>query len=163
MFIIMSCAKEYELSDRGLDVELLPGYVAFNPDGANINLPDVETNENEEEIELNIEIPTGNLSNITVVYNLSGSAIFGTDYRIEGATANGGQLTIEHRQSTDPGDAEADNADLVIEILQDNVEDGEKIITITLVSASNTEGAIPIGRGGTDLLKIANVIIADVD
>jgi hypothetical protein len=161
--LFINCTEEYDLTNRGLNVEELPGYVAFNADGANINLPDVETDENGEDVELNIEIPTGNLSNITVVYNLSGTAVFDTDYTIKGASSSGGQITIEHRQSTDPEDAEADNADLVIELLQDNITDGEKIITVTLISASNEEGEISIGRGGTSLLTTANVIISDVD
>ena len=45
----------------------------------------------------------------------------------------------------------------------DGVADGEKTITLTLSDASNSEGTVAVGRGGTDLLKTANVVIADVD
>ena len=163
LFTIVSCTEEFDLEDRELKVELLPGYVAFNPDGANINFPDEETDEEGGEVELNIEIPTGNLLDITVTYSLSGSAVFGTDFNIEGASASGGQITIEHKQSTDPDDAEPDNVDIVVEILTDDVADGDKTLTITLESASTSEGNIAVGRGGTNLLRSANIIISDVD
>ncbi|MCB0584793.1 MAG: hypothetical protein KDD06_05625, partial [Phaeodactylibacter sp.] len=55
------------------------------------------------------------------------------------------------------------NADLEIELLTDDVQDGTKTLTITLVSASNDEGALAVGRGGTDYLKTATIVIEDVD
>lgn len=161
--ILTSCDDKYSLADRELEVESLPGYVAFNPNGASVVFPDENVDENEGTVELNIEIPTGNLSDITVNYSLSGTAIFGTDFTITGADSTGGQITILHKQSIDPDDSEADNADIVVNILTDNVVDGGKTLTITLDSASNSEGDLAVGRGGTMLLRTATVNIEDVD
>jgi hypothetical protein len=164
LIILVGCNQEYILEDRELSVEQLPGYVAFNADGANINLSNEVTDEEGGEVIFNIEIPTGNLSNITVNYSFSGTANFGTDFSVDGATTNGGQITIEHKQSRDPEDAEADNVDLVINILTDGFADGDKKLIITLQNAVNDEGIeIPVGRGGTLLLREAILEISDVD
>ena len=56
-----------------------------------------------------------------------------------------------------------DQVTLDIEILTDGVVDGTKTLTLTLTSASNAEGNLAVGRGGTDFLKSANLEITDVD
>jgi len=161
--ILSSCSDEFSISDIA-SVEELPAYVAFNPDGTAVTIAPFEVDENDGLLEdINVEIPTGNLSDVTVTYSLSGTAVFGTDYTIDGATASGGTLIIEHKQTTDPEDEVADNEDIPVRVLTDGVADGEKTIIITLVSASNAEGDLAIGRGGTDLLRTATVVISDVD
>ncbi|MEM6801897.1 MAG: hypothetical protein AAF696_10875 [Bacteroidota bacterium] len=160
-FAVMTtaCDPDYEVSDY-FDLEELPGYVAFDADGNNARIDDVETDENGGTTELIIENPTGTLSDITVNYALSGTAMFGTDYTIEGASAAGGSLTIVPNSGAVN---ETARVTLTITLLTDDVADGEKTITVSLSDASNAEGTIAVGRGGTDFLKVANVIIADVD
>ena len=51
----------------------------------------------------------------------------------------------------------------VLQIMRAAVVDGDKTLTITLTSASNATGDIPVGRGGTDLLTTRSVNIADID
>ena len=156
---LSSCDPDYSV-DQYFDLEELPGYVAFDADGNNAVRDDVETAEDGGTASLVIENPTGTLTDISVSYSLSGSAVYGTDYTIDGATSSGGSLTI-------PADGGAVNqtirASLVINLLTDSVADGEKIVTVTLTEASNAEGSLAVGRGGTEFLKSANVIIADID
>ena len=156
---VFSCDPDYSVEEY-FDLEELPGYVAFDADGNNAFRDDVETTEDGGSASLVIENPTGTLSDITVNYGLSGSAVYGTDYTIDGASASGGSLTIK----ADGGAVnETIRASLVINLMTDSIADGEKIITVTLNDASNAEGSLAVGRGGTELLKSANVIIADID
>ncbi len=163
LFITVSCTENYDLDDRELSIEYLSGYVAFNPPGTSVKLDDVTTKEGGDDVTFNIEVPTGNLSDVFVKYSFSGDAIFGTDFKIDGASSAGGEITIKHKQTTDPKDSVADNIDLVIEILKDGTKDGNKNLTITLDSASNSEGDLAIGRGGTSLLRNAKIVIQDID
>ena len=155
-----SCGNEFDLEDDGVNPQLLPGYVAFNADGNNATIDPEDVGEDGGEVTFNIENPTGTLSDITVTYEFQGSAVFGTDFTIEGASASGGTLVIEH----DPQDFQfRDNQDLVVSILTDNTIDGDKTLEIVLVSASNAEGELAVGRGGTEFLKRAIINISDID
>ncbi|MDH5365728.1 MAG: hypothetical protein OEW67_01985 [Cyclobacteriaceae bacterium] len=157
--IIMSC-DEFDIADQGIVLEELPSYVAFNANGTEAYLDTVFTDENGGSATFNVEAPTGTLSDITVNYEFSGTAIFGTDFNVAGASAAGGSLVITH----DPADfLDFDNKDLDISLLTDAIVDGEKTLNINLISASNAEGQIAVGRGGTDYLKSAVLVIADVD
>ena len=161
---IIGCTEEYDLTDRELAVEALPGYVAFSANGASTALANVETDENGDDVELNVEVPSGTLSDVAVTYSFGGNAVFGIDFMVSGASASGGQITIIHRQSTDPDDAFADNEDIIIQLLTDDITDGEKTLQVTLESATNSEGPLAIGRGGiSTILTSTSVIIADVD
>lgn len=156
---LYSCSTEFN-TEENFDLELLPGYVAFNAAGNSVNLADVEVAEDGGVATVNIECPTGTLSDITVNYEFGGDAVFGTDFTVSGATATGGSIILNQ----DPTDVVfRSNVDLDIELLMDGVADGTKTLTITLTSASNAEGAVAVGRGGTDFLKTATVVIADID
>lgn len=156
---IVSCGNEYDTTEY-FDLEELPGYVAFDTDGNNISLSDFAVTEDGGSVAVTVENPTGTMSDITVNYTLSGSAVYGVDYEISGASASGGSVVI----SSDRGNFnETYRADINITLLTDDVVDGEKTITLTLASASNSDGDLAVGRGGTDLLKTANVVIADID
>lgn len=165
IMILTGCSEEYALNDneQGLDVIELPGYVAFNAPGATISIDDITTDENGDDVELNVEVQGGSLSDITVNYATSGTAVFGVDYDITGGSGTGGSFVIPHRQSPAPEDGDfVDNEDLVVDLLTDGVIDGTKTLVITLVSASNADGEeFAVGRGGTDLLKTANITIND--
>ena len=173
VIFIAGCNEDIEFAD--LNVEILAGkYVAFSVDGANNTISDVEVDEegNDEDgdpvtnsdgfIALNVEVPTGSTSNVTINYSLGGTAVFGTDYTISGATSAGGSIVIVPDPGDDPADL-IDNADIEVTLLTDGIGDGEKIIEITLTSATNSEGEISVGRAGKDILKTHNVIISDVD
>ena len=155
-----SCGNDFDLVEDGLNPQQLPGYVAFNASGNNATIDPEDVGEDAGEVTFNIENPTGTLSDITVTYAFEGSAVYGTDFTIEGASASGGTLVIEH----DPEDFQfRDNQDLVVTILTDNDIDGDKTLEIVLVSATNADGTLAVGRGGTDFLKRAVINISDID
>ena len=157
--LVFSCGNDYDLTDY-FDLEELPGYVAFNAPGNSATLDDVMSTEDGGTVTFNIECPTGTLTDITVEYTFSGDAVWGTDFNVAGASASGGSITITAR----PGDAtNRSNVDIDVAILTDGVQDGAKTLSITLISASNADGSLAIGRGGTDLLTTATVVIADID
>lgn len=163
VMILTGCAEDYVLEDRDLSVIELPPYVAFSAPGANATINSIETSEAGGTFELNVEVPGGTISDVTVNYIFGGNAEFGVDFTIVGATSAGGSLFIEHIQSTNPNDAFADNADIVVQLLTDDVTDGVKTLDVILDSASNADGALAVGRGGTDFLKTSTIIIADID
>jgi len=154
-----ACDPDYAVEDY-FDLEELPGYVAFDADGNNATLDDFEATENDGSVEIDVENPTGTLTDITVNYALSGTALFGTDYSIEGASAAGGSLVIKPNSGAVN---ETNRTTLIVTILTDSIADGDKDITITLSDASNSAGPVAVGRGGTDYLKTAKVLISDVD
>ncbi|MCR9289597.1 hypothetical protein OAF63_04700 [Saprospiraceae bacterium] len=157
--LFASCAEEYNLDDN-FTVQELPGYVAFNAPGLSATVDDLAVTEDDGTASLRIECPTGTLSDITVGYEISGNAVEGVDYNISGASGNSGSIVI----AANPEDVvNFSYADLTIDILTDDEVDGEKTLTITLVSATNDEGTLAVGRGGTDFLKSTSVIIADVN
>lgn len=163
----LSACTEYDFfEDQGYTVAELPGYVAFNGAGTSVNYTVDPIDECAAAgVELEVEAPTGTLSDITVNYTLGGTAEFGTDYTIDGATASGGSFVIEHRQSADPNDFQnLDNGTFTIVPLVDGVSEGDETVEVTLVSATNADGeTFDVGRGGTDYLKTVSVSLVDVD
>ena len=155
-----ACSDDYQLSDQGVELELLPKYVAFAVNGAGKTIAPINLNENSGTTgtRVNIEVPSGTLSDITVNYSLSGTAVFGIDYTINGATVSGGSVVIQ-KKTTPNLDGLPDNVSVPIIILKDNTKDGAKTIIVTLTSATSPEGSIVVGRGGQDLLKTAIVNI----
>ena len=155
LLIMAACGNDYEVNEN-FDLEELPGYVAFDAPGNDVNLDDVTTTEDGDDVSITIECPTGTLSDITVTYDLGGTAILGTDYDI----ASPGSIVIPRN----PNDfEERDMADLVFDLLEDNAVDGTKTIVITLTGASNAEGSLAVGRGGLDILKTTTITIGDID
>ncbi len=159
LVLVSSCGNDFVVGDY-YDLEELPGYVAFDGAGTSVILDDEMTTEDGGTVSFKIECPTGTLSDITVNYSFGGDAVFGTDFTVAGATASGGSAVIEHDVNDN---LNRDNVDLDIELLTDGVQDGLKTLTITLTSASNAEGELAVGRGGTDILTTATVIIEDID
>lgn len=159
--LLIGCDEYNYLEDQGFEVEELPGYVAFNAPGASAFLDDEEVAEDDGSVSLSVEVPTGSLSDVTVNYEFSGSAVFGTDFTVEGASAAGGSVVIVLDKANFTS---FQNADIDITLLTDDVVDGQKTLTLTLTSAQNASGdTFAVGRGGTDLLRTANVIISDID
>ena len=162
IFSLAAC-EDFDLEDQGIVLEDLPGYVAFNGDGSSINLDTLDVNEDAglDDDAFNIENPTGTLSDITVSFEFSGTAVFGTDFTVPNSTAAGGTIILDN----DVSDVNFfNNVDFPITFLTDNAQDGEKILTITLTSAVNMDGdTFEVGRGGTETLRSATVRISDVD
>lgn len=182
---VVAC-DDFSLENQGIELELLPGYVAYNAPGASINLDTIRTSEGAANFrpetartdrELFVECPTGTLSDITVSFSITGSAVLGVDYNITGLelsnlTATGGQLKIVHDTQGGGLNNGADGngvngfdfAQFNVEPLTDGVTDGQKTLVITLDSAVGVDGtAFETGRGGTDFLKTLMFIISDVD
>jgi hypothetical protein len=152
-----SCGNEYD-TEEYFDLEELPGYVAFDADGNNatIDEQDVEEGTSTEAI---VESPTEVQSDITVNYTLSGTAVYGTDYTVEGATAAGGEIVI----SSDRGDFTVTYRSSIKVTMLDNdfVNFDPRSIIITLNNASNAEGDVAVGRGGKEFLKEYVINITD--
>lgn len=164
VMILTGCSDDFALNDndQDLNVQLLGGkYVAFSADGANTTIAPESAKEGES-VELNVEIPTGTTSDVTVNFTFGGTAVYGTDFTVPGGTSAGGSVVIV----PDDGGGTAniiDNADIEVTLLTDDTQDGNKTLVVTLASASNADGEVLVGRGGTDLLKSQTVNISDVD
>ncbi len=165
VIFLTGCSEDFELNDndQGLNVELLEGeYVAFDASGANTTVPAIDAKEGDTGVALNVEIPTGTETDVTINFEFGGTAIFGTDFTCAGCTSAGGSVVIVPDPGDDPAD-EIDNTDILIDLLTDQNQDGNKTLTVTLVSASNGQGSVNVGRGGTDLLRTQTVNISDID
>ena len=160
IFFLASCGNEFVTEDN-YDLTSLGGYVAFDAPGNTITNEDIVTDEDTGGTQsLTVECPTGTLSDITIDFEFSGDAVFGTDFTVEGASASGGSIVL----SPNANDVlNRDNVDIDVVILSDEEVDGNKTLTVTLVSASNADGEILVGRGGTDLLTSRTIIIGDND
>ena len=72
-----------------------------NADGNDVNVADREIAEDGGTVSVIVENPTGTESDITVNYTISGDAVWGVDYTIEGADESGGSMTIFAADYTD--------------------------------------------------------------
>jgi len=156
LLILSACGNDFDVNEN-FDLEELPNYVAFG-DGTTNNavLETVVVDENAGTASFIIEAPAGTLSDVDITYDISGSAVAGTDYTID----NAGSITL----AVDANDfQDRDQVSLDITILTDGLVDGTKTLTLTLTSAKNDEGSLAVGRGGTDFLKSVNLEITDVD
>jgi len=159
--VLFAGCDESDIANQGLALQDLPGYVAFDAPGDDAVLDDFATSEDGGSVDLTIENPSGTLVDINVDYLFGGSAEFGVDFNVSGATASGGSIVLK----SNPGDVNNfDRVTLTIELLTDGATDGDKTLTVTLDGAQGVDGtAFAVGRGGTDLLKTATVNIADID
>lgn len=159
-----ACETDYDAADQGITLEELPKYVAFSVSGVVTTIDDIDVSEadGDTDDEINVEIPGGTTSDVTVNFAFSGTAVYGTDFTVDGGTSAGGSVTIKY-DNTPNIDGLPFNADLVVNLLKDDLQDGNKTLIITLTSASNADGEIAVGRAGTDLLKTVTINISDVD
>lgn len=97
-------------------------------------------------------------TDVTVTYSLGGTATFGEDYTISGATASGGDIVV-------PFDASIvgiSTAGLVIDVINDCIIEEAETITIELTDAKADDGsAFDVGQG--DLHKSVTVTLSDVE
>ncbi|MBT8387566.1 MAG: hypothetical protein KJO12_09170 [Ignavibacteria bacterium] len=161
VILLTACTEDYVLEDRELSVDELPAYVAFSAPGANISVDPIETNEDGGTVALNVEVPGGTVSDVTVNFTFGGTAVYGVDFEVPNGSSAGGSIVIPHVQTTDPADLVFDNANIEVTLLKDNVVDGTKTLEVILSSASNANGELAVGRGGTDLLKTQTITILD--
>ncbi len=167
--VLVSCT-EFETDDLGFGLIPIGSFVSFGASGGNVtpivlNVTEASANQN-----LRIECPTGTLSDITVTYSFTGTAVFGVDYVVTtpggSATSTGGTIVIK-RNKTEAGLQDFDFVNLGIDPILDGVVDGPKTLTVTLVSAVNADGKVfSVGRGaegGTIYLREAVINISDVD
>lgn len=151
--IFFAC-NEFDIEDQGFNLEPFPESVSFNAPGDTYEL-DEEVAEGTS-VTIEVEAPNGTLDDIVVSYELSGSATFGVDYTIAGATSSGGTVSIVH----DPSDViNFDHGDILIEALLDTESESAETIIITLVGAVRGSESIEVGRGGTDFGKSATITI----
>lgn len=156
--LISSCGNDFVVEDY-YDLEELPPYVAFDADGNSAFIDPFSVGEEDGSIGITVENPTGTESDITVEYSLGGSAVFGEDYTIEGASANGGTVTISAERGSF-NETFRNDIDITI-IDNDDYDSDPRDIIITLTSASHADGDLVVGRGGRDFLREAIVNIND--
>lgn len=165
--MLTGCSEDFEINDneQGLNGELLSGkYVAFAAPGATVTADPVDVEEGSSSgDDIVVEIPTGSVSDVTVNFIFSGTAVFGTDFTVPGATSAGGSVVIQHDPDAPDATNVFDHADIIVNALSDAVADGDKTLIITLTSASSADGDILVGRGGTDILRSQTVNITDAD
>lgn len=161
ILVMTGCTEDYNLEDNGFVLEELPAYVAFNPDGTSAVIPPFSVAEGDE-LDISVEVPGGTVSNVTVDYSFSGTAVYGTDFTVDGASASGGTLQIV-LTTTPNQDGQPVNGDITVNFLTDDIVDGDKTLVIALTNASNAEGTLAVGRGGTEALSNVVVNIADAD
>jgi len=161
-----SCT-DLDLEEQKITVSELGGYVAFANAGGTVTPIVLNINEAATATQnLRIECPTGSLSEITVTYTFSGTAVYETDFTVVSpaggsSTAAGGTIIIK-RNTTTGGVNDFDFANLGIKAVKDNVKDGAKQLVVTLTGATDASGkSYTIGRG--NYMKIATVNFADVD
>lgn len=161
--LLIGCDDNFDFEDAGLSNEVIPGvYVAFNPAGA-VNTLTLSEKEGSD-VDVNVEIPNNvnALDNTTVTYTLGGTAVYGVNYTIAGATATGGTVVIKHKETTNADDNLADNEDIVVTILDDGVTGTDLTIEITLTSVTSSDGSeIKLGRPGPAPLTTATITISD--
>ncbi|MBL7845325.1 MAG: hypothetical protein JNK44_15790 [Cyclobacteriaceae bacterium] len=167
--LLASCT-DFDIDDLGFKLVPIDSYVAFANAGGAVTPIVRNVSETSAIQNLRIECPAGSLSDITVTYSFTGSAVFGTDFTVTApggtASATGGTIVIK-RNKTPGGLADFDFVNLGIDPITDGVVDGNKTLTITLVSAINADGKeFVVGRGvegATIYLKEAVINISDVD
>lgn len=159
MMGVVSCSNDFEANDI-LPVSELPGYAAFDAPGSSVNVEAVTVTESDGTASFTVEVPAGTLSDVTVNFTYEGTAVEGVDFTIDGGSGGSGSMTIEPNQSDFQN---TDRGDIVVNILEDGVFDETKELTFTLTSASNAEGDLAVGRGGTDFNKTASLTITNVD
>lgn len=108
-------------------------------------------------VQVELPIPVG--EDVTVTYKFEGSAVFNTDFKIDGATASGGTSTIKYDVNTT---AVERTPNITVLLLKDGKKDGAKVLEFTLVSAKTASGKdLGVGRG--PVAKKRFVKIADID
>ena len=175
--IVLSCT-ESKLEDVGFTIKNLPGYVAYGNPGGTITekvLAPSEGSTSPALTRLRIEAPVVVTSDVTVQFTFGGSAVFGTDFTVSGltqttlvpfavtATAAGGSILIV-KSNTKLTVNDFEHVNLKLGYPKDGVKDGVKTLTVTLTSATGADGKVyAVGRGGTDILKVATINIKDID
>ena len=97
-------------------------------------------------------------TNVTVTYSLDGTATFGEDYTIAGATATGGDIAVIFDQST----VGTSVANIDIEIIDDCITEEGETIVLELVDAKADDGtAFNVGQG--DLHKSVTIALSEVE
>lgn len=157
VMVFAACSTDYD-TDEYFDLEELPAYVAFDADGNNAEQPATDVNEGESATVF-VETPTKDFGTITATYTTSGTAVFGVDYTIPGASASGGSVTFSRSNDV----TETIRGAITVVGLDDMTVDDDKTLVLTLTGATDASGTtIPIGRGGTDFLKSASFNLLNI-
>lgn len=172
--LILSSCDGFDLEEQGIVLTEVPSYVAFATAGGTVVPINLTVSESATAASsLRIECATGTLSDITVTYSFSGSAVYNQDFEVVpttggSSTATGGTIVI--RKNTSPsGVADFDFVSLQIRPLRGTVgdADGNKQLVIRLESAVNADGKVfQVGRGlegGTIYMREATINYTDVD
>jgi hypothetical protein len=118
----------------------------------------IEVGEGDGVTSVNIEFIFPLEADIEVDYSFSGSAVWGVDYEVDGATESGGNAAIVH----DPAVISIGSTMIEILLIKDDAVDGEKDLFITLDDAVASDGTrIDVGQG--NLYKVATFRIIDID
>ncbi|MEQ8424337.1 MAG: Calx-beta domain-containing protein, partial [Cyclobacteriaceae bacterium] len=165
----VAACTDFAIEDQDFSLQEVPAYVSFGntsgttaPAVLNVNEGATTTSA----ASFRIYAPIGALSDITVTYTLGGTATFGTDYTIAGATASGGTVVLPFDARLASGNRDVNDFPYVrlpITAMNDGVADVDETVVITLTNAVDASGkTYAIGRGGQDLQKTATATIKNV-
>ena len=153
MTLLVSCG-EYEISDD-LAFDTVSGPYIQIRNFANLTVSENTTTTASRTI--TVEAPLGIYDDVVFTYEFDGTAEYGVDFTVAGATADGGAETIVYDEELYGIDALA----LTITYLTDGVDDGNKTLIIRLTSATVNGETINVGRNGVGASK--TITIQDID
>ncbi|CAH0999873.1 hypothetical protein LEM8419_01143 [Neolewinella maritima] len=95
---------------------------------------------------------------VTVEYGLGGSAAFGADYTVEGASASGGTVVV-NAENDDAEDNSPSTGVIEIELFVDTLVNGPETIIVELLSAATPSNTtINVGQGSLRKTLTINLV-----
>jgi len=155
LFVLYSCHSDPFVDEETLTaLEQGPSFVRFDNGLDEV----INVNETDGPQALRLEYLFPVASDITVTYTFEGSAEFGVDFSVDGASSSGGNIDLVH----DASSTQISFVDIVVDVLMDGVTDGDKTLIVTIADASAADGtAVVAGQG--NLFKAITINIADAD
>jgi hypothetical protein len=152
---LTGCDQTFKDDKYDIGATAQPAFVRFtNPNSSN----NIYTRSEGDKVVLAVYASYGVAEDIVVTYTFSGSAVYGTDFVVEGASASGGSLTIPYNV----GVASRGGAEFEVDLLRDNTTDGDKELVIRLVSATTASGK-QLGVGQGPAFVESKITIKDTD
>lgn len=146
LVVVMGCEnvnEPYQIKGHEL-----PAYVHFSASDS------VQTADEGTTMDVGVSFPIAIGKDVKFTYSLSGDAIEGTDWKINGVTGKKGSGIIKyHLHNTN-----IDDTTITVVFPKDGVKDGVKTLIITLNSASTTDGqSLGVGQGNLEKRMYINI------
>ena len=144
----VSCDYESYEEEQGLaNLETGNPYVRFLTEEGASSIDVVVSEDEAGFIPVVVQYPFISGGDVTVQYNIGGTAEFGDIYTIEDATATGGTVTIPFENASED-DVSPPNQLILIELFVDTLVGGPETIELSLESATSADGGtVDVGQG----------------